>query len=128
MNWQFFVIVLFLTVISFVNTFLVMLAIRKIWGNEGTMGKYGKYILVPIVVVAYNFLTIASGKQWMYVVGAIPIIIMFGLFVYIKFATETDDAAKLPPKPLSNKSKRIHEARAKRHHQEQTQEEENQDN
>ena len=115
MDWKFFLIILMLTVVSFVNTFLVILALRKLCASDGFMNKYGKYILIPVVVVAYNFIIIMGGDKWMYVLAAIPFLIMLGLYVFIRFSTETDDPANAPKKELSNKSKRIHEAREKRH-------------
>ena len=123
MDWKFFLIILMLTVVSFVNTFLVILGIRKIWGTVGFMGKYGKYIFVPIVVIIYNFMIIMGGDKWMYVLAAIPFLVMLGLYVFIRFSTETDDPANMPKKELSSKSKRIHAAREKRHQQQQKSEE-----
>ncbi len=111
---KFFLVILFLTVVSFVNTFLVILVIRRVWGTEGFMGQYGKYIAVPIVVILYNLLMIWSGEQWMFVVGAIPFLVMLGLYVFIRFSTEVDEPDQEKKKPLSNKSRRIHEAREKR--------------
>ena len=120
MDWKFFLIILMLTVVSFVNTFLVILGIRKIWGQDGFMGKYGKYIFIPIVVIAYNFIIIMGGDKWMYVLAALPLLVMLGLYVFIRFSSETDDPSKQPKKELSNKSKRIHEAREKRHQHQKT--------
>jgi uncharacterized membrane protein len=117
MNWKFFLIILMLTVVSFANTFLVILAFRKTCSPDGFMNKYGKYILIPVVVVAYNFIIIMGGDKWMYVFASIPFLVMLGLYVFIRFSTETDDPSKMPKKELSNKSKRIHEARQKRHQQ-----------
>lgn len=100
MDWKFFLIILMLTV-SFVNTFLVILGIRKRSGARTVSWASTANIFIPIVVIAYNFIIIMGGDKWMYVLAALPLLVMLGLYVFIRFSTETDDPSKQPKKELA---------------------------
>ena len=55
-----------------------------------------------------------GGDKWMYVLAALPLLVMSGPVRVHPFFYRDGRSVKQPKKELSNKSKRIHEARVQK--------------
>ncbi len=125
MNFEFFLFLIFMSVISFAVAFLAYALVIRCMGKEGALSRWTQIICIPACVIFYDFITIASG-EYKYWVGSIPLLLIGAILLYYYFIkgepilneqTPSQAAAQmqdLEPKKFSKKSKRIHEARKKR--------------
>lgn len=126
-NFQFFVFLVYMSVVSFAVAFLAYGLIVRYLGKEGTLSRMAQILVIPACIVFYDFLTITAGEN-KYIVGAIPLAIIAGVLLYYRFILgENFGAEKLSPTELadvtqgeersrkfSKKSQKIHAARKKR--------------
>lgn len=125
MNFEFFLFLIFMSIISFAVAFLAYAMVVRFMGKESTLSRWTQIICVPACVIFFDFITIASGED-KYIVGSIPIALIGLVLLYYYFfkgesvwgeESPSQMAAKnqvLEPKKFSKKSQRIHEARKKR--------------
>lgn len=125
MNFEFFLFLLFMSLISFAVAYLAYAMVVRFMGKESTLSRWTQIICVPACVIFFDFITIASGEN-KYLVGSIPIALIGIVLAYYYFfkgesvlgeQTPSQMAAQsqnLEPKKFSKKSQRIHEARKKR--------------
>ena len=125
MNFEFFLFLIFMSVISFAIAFLAYALVIRCMGKEGALSRWTQIICIPACVIFYDFICIASG-EYKYWVGSLPILVIGCILLYYYFIkgepilseqTPTQAAAQmqyLEPKKFSKKSQRIHEARKKR--------------
>ncbi len=119
MNFEIFLFLLFMSLVSFAVGVIVWVAIARFLGRGSQTARILSYILIPVIALGYNFLVITAGK-WRYLVGFIPIAVIIGYVLYYRFG---DHETYLEPKVKSesdfqrresSKSRRIREAREKR--------------
>ena len=126
MNFEFFLFLIFMSVISFAVAFLAYALVIRCMGKEGALSRWTQIICIPACVIFYDFITIASG-EYKYWVGSAPLLVIGAILLYYYFIkgepilneqTPSEMAAAqnqvLEPKKFSKKSQRIHEARKKR--------------
>ena len=126
MNFEFFLFLIFMSVISFAVAFLAYALVIRCMGKEGALSRWTQIICIPACVIFYDFITIASG-DYKYWVGSAPLLVIGAILLYYYFIkgepilneqTPSEMAAAqnqvLEPKKFSKKSQRIHEARKKR--------------
>ena len=113
MNFEFFLFLIFMSVISFAIAFLAYALVIRCMGKEGALSRWTQIICI------------ASG-EYKYWVGSLPLLVIGGILLYYYFIkgepilneqTPSQAAAQmqdLEPKKFSKKSQRIHEARKKR--------------
>lgn len=111
---QTFMFFVFTTFVALAVAFLTVTIWEKFMGTEGPVAKYGKFPLIILTVMGYNFLVLLSGPTWCYVVGALPFLGIVGIWYYYHFGPGKAALAALTTKPVSKKSQRIHAAREKR--------------
>lgn len=125
MNVEFFIFLIFMSLISFAVAFIAYFMVVRCWGREGTKAKLGAMFLVPACVVLFDFICFAAPQKYRYVIGAIPLLVIGGLYFYARFFRAELIGAADPtpmelakqnqePKKFSKKSERIHAAREKR--------------
>ncbi len=126
-NFQFFVFLVFMSIVSFAVAFLAYGLVVRYLGKEGPLSGIAQVIFIPGCIVLYDFLTITS-QEYRYVVGSIPIGIIGAILLYYRLVLgENFGTEKLSPTELANetqeeersrkysrKSQKIHEARKKR--------------
>ena len=119
MNFEIFLFLLFMSLVSFAVGVIVWVAIARFFGRGTQTAKMLNYILIPVLVMAYNFLIIVAGK-WRYLVGFIPLALIIGYCLYYRFGnngTYIEPQAK-PESDFqrreSSKSRRIREQRERR--------------
>lgn len=120
LNFEVFLFLLFMSLVSFAVGMITWVAVVRIFGRGTQIAKVLSYVLIPIVVLAYNFLVIISG-DYRYLIGSIPLLLIAVYALYYRFgnhgmyiemseeASQTDFKRK-----QSAKSRKIHEAREKR--------------
>ena len=125
MNFEFFLFLIFMSVISFAIAFLAYALVIRCMGKEGALSRWTQIICIPACVIFYDFICIASG-EYKYWVGSLPLLVIGGILLYYYFIkgepilneqTPSQAAAQmqdLEPKKLSKKSQRIQAARKKR--------------
>ncbi|MBQ8417580.1 MAG: hypothetical protein IJX10_02910 [Phascolarctobacterium sp.] len=125
MNFEFFLFLIFMSVISFAVAFLAYAMVVRFMGKESTLSRWTQIICIPACVIFFDFITIASGED-KYWVGSIPLALIGIILLYYYFIkgesilgeqSPSQVAAKnqiVEPKKFSKKSQRIHEARKKR--------------
>ncbi|MBQ9763098.1 MAG: hypothetical protein IJV92_01935 [Phascolarctobacterium sp.] len=126
MNFEFFMFLIFMSVISFAVAFLAYALVVRCMGKEGALSRWTQIICIPACVIFFDFICIASG-EYKYWVGSIPLALIGLILLYYYFIkgesvlgeqTPSQMAAAqnqvLEPKKFSKKSQRIHEARKKR--------------
>ena len=119
MNFEVFLFLLLMSFVSFAVGVIVWVSISRYFGRGTQTAKILNYILIPVSVMAYNFLIITAGK-WRYVVGFIPIALIIGYCLYYRFGnhgTYIEPQAKPETdfqRRESSKSRRIREARERR--------------
>lgn len=125
MNFEFFLFLIFMSVISFAVAFLAYAMVVRFMGKESTLSRWTQIICIPACVIFFDFITIASGED-KYWVGSIPLALIGIILLYYYFIkgesilgeqSPSQVAAKnqiIEPKKFSKKSQRIHEARKKR--------------
>lgn len=125
MNFEFFAFLVFMSFVSFAVAFLAYGLVIRCCGKEGWISKISQIILIPAMVILFDFLTIAAPREYRYFIGGLPLLIVGGIALYFRFfrseellnsAPSPMEAAKLnaEPKKFSKKSARIHAARKKR--------------
>ena len=112
-------VLLFMSFVSFAVGVIVWVAVVRFFGRGTQTAKVLSWVLIPVLVMAYNFLIITAGK-WRYLVGFLPIALIIGYALYYRFGnhgTYIEPQAK-PESDFqrreSAKSRRIREAREKR--------------
>ena len=81
MNFEVFLFLLLMSFVSFAVGVIVWVAVTRYFGRGTQTAKMMSYILIPISVMAYNFLIIVAGK-WRYAVGLLPIALIIGYCLY----------------------------------------------
>jgi len=126
MNFSFFFLLVYMSLVSFALAFLCYYFVIRIFGKEGKASKLAQIILIPLVIVAFDMTVFAMDESMQYFIASIPLAGVAGLALYAYFFKRDDtygfaptpkEAARVleaPPKKVSKKSQRIHEARAKR--------------
>ncbi len=109
---------------SFAIAFLGYMLITKFFGKESSVARFAQVILVPAIIVAYDFIVITAPADYQYLLGCLPLAGIAGLFFYSYFRKKTTplelvEEKKVPvvhdePKKLSKKSERIHAKRKAR--------------
>ncbi len=126
-SFQFFVFLIFMSVVSFAVAFLAYGLIVRYLGKDGDLSRFAQILFIPACIVFYDFITITSGEN-KYIVGAIPIGIIGIILLYYRLVKgENFGPEKLSPteladvtqeenrsKKFSRKSQKIHAARKKR--------------
>ncbi|MCD7974271.1 MAG: hypothetical protein LUF25_00375 [Phascolarctobacterium sp.] len=126
-NFQFFVFLVFMSIVSFAVAFLAYGLVLRYLGKEGPLSSIAQVVFVPGCIVLYDFMIITS-QEYRYVVGSIPIGIIGAILLYYRLVLgENFGTEKLSPTELANatqeeerskkysrKSQKIHEARKKR--------------
>ena len=119
MNFEVFLFLLFMSLVSFAVGVIVWVAIVRYFGRGTQTAKILSYVLIPELVMAINFLIIVAGK-WRYLVGCIPLALIIGYCLYYRFGnhgTYIEPQAK-PESDFqrreSSKSRRIRESRERR--------------
>ncbi|HCJ91628.1 MAG: hypothetical protein I3I94_04360 [Acidaminococcaceae bacterium] len=115
-----FLYLLFMVFVSFAVGTIVWVMVSKAFGRGTTNARIFNFVLIPICVLAMDFLIILSGR-WGYLVGAVPLFLIAGYCLYYRFghsgayfdAPDPGDFKRAE----SKKSRRIREAREKRHQQ-----------
>ena len=119
MNFDIFLFLLFMSLVSFAVGVIVWVAIARSLGRGSRQARILSYILIPVIALGYNFLVITAGK-WRYLIGFIPIAVIIGYVLYYRFGDhETYIEPQAKPESdfqrrESSKSRRIREAREKR--------------
>ena len=119
MNFEVFLFLLFMSFVSFAVGLIVWVAIARIFGRGTPTAKLLSYVLIPILVLAYNFLIIVSGP-WRYAVGSLPLVVIVGYLLYYRFGNHGSYIEPQAPPPSdfkrreSAKSRKNHAARGKR--------------
>lgn len=119
MNFEVFLFLLFMSFVSFAVGLIVWVAIARIFGRGTPTAKLLSYVLIPILVLTYNFLIIVSGP-WRYAVGSLPLVVIVGYLLYYRFGNHGSYIEPQAPPPSdfkrreSAKSRKIHAAREKR--------------
>ncbi len=117
MNFELFLFLLLMSFVSFAVAILVWLGVSAVAGRGTTTAKVLQFILIPVIVLGYDFLTIISGS-YRYLVGGLPILIIAGIVLYYRFGK--NGAYYDAPAPSdfkrkeSKKSRRIREKREKK--------------
>ncbi len=124
MNFEFFVFLVFMSIVSFAIAFLAYGMVIRFIGKEGWLSKISQIILVPACIVFFDFIVFASPAEYRYIIGSLPLLLVAVIFVYYRFVRGEDfteapapsEAAKKidEPKKFSKKSARIHAARKNR--------------
>ena len=126
MNFEFFMFLIFMSIVSFAVAFIAYGAVIKLLGKDRSISRMAQIIVVPAAVVAYDMFCFYVDDSYRYFVACIPLAGIVGLMLYAYFFKRTSyegfletpqQAAKaLAPEPKreSKKSQRIHEARRKR--------------
>ena len=119
MNFEIFLFLLMMSLVSFAVGVIVWVAVNRYFGRGTQTAKMLNYFLIPVSVMGYNFLVILAGK-WRYLVGFLPIALILGYCLYYRFGnhgTYIEPQAK-PESDFqrreSSKSRRIREARERR--------------
>ena len=105
--------------VSFAVGVITWVAVVRLFGRGTQTAKVLSYVLIPVVVLAYNFLIIISGS-YRYLIGSLPLVLIVGYALYYRFGNHgTYIETPEPPetsfkRKQSAKSRRIHEAREKR--------------
>ena len=112
-----FIFMLFMMLVAFAVTVVTYgLVVRK-FGTSGRNSTVAKYVCIPLAVIGYNLLMLSSG-DYLYFVGAIPLLALLCFWAYYRFGGSGAFYDAPDPKdfqkPASKKSERIHAARAKR--------------
>ena len=125
MNFEFFLFLIFMSVISFAIAFLAYALVIRCMGKEGALSRWTQIICIPACVIFYDFICIASG-EYKYWVGSLPLLVIGGILLYYYFIkgepilneqTPSQAAAQmqdLETKKFSKKSQRVHKERKKR--------------
>lgn len=119
MNFEVFLFLLFMSFVSFAVGVITWVAVMRLFGRGTPMAKILSYVLIPLAVLAYNFLVIISGN-YRYLIGSLPLLLIAGYALYYRFGNHGTYIEA--PEPLetnfkrkqSAKSRKIHEAREKR--------------
>lgn len=125
MNFEFFVFLVFMSIVSFAIAFLAYGMVIRFMGKEGMLSKFGQIILVPACIIIFDFIVFAAPQEYRYVVGSIPLLLIAGLMLYLRFfkgeslgidqPSPSEMAQRVAePKKFSKKSARIHARREKR--------------
>ncbi len=125
MTFEFFMFILFMSIASFAMAFLAYGLVIRIWGRTGWESKLGQVVLVPLLVVLFDFVTIAVPVRFRYYVGGLPLAALALLIFYFYFfkgespwgdgeGEKPAPKAAASEKKISKKSQRIHAARQKR--------------
>ena len=119
MNFEIFLFLLFMSLVSFAVGVIVWVAIIRFLGRGSQKARIFSYILIPVAALGYNFLILAAGK-WRYLVGFLPIGVIIGYCLYYRFGnhgTYIEPQAR-PESDFqrreSSKSRRIRESRERR--------------
>lgn len=99
MNFEVFLFLLFMSFVSFAVGLIVWVAIARIFGRGTPTAKLLSYVLIPILVLAYNFLIIVSGP-WRYAVGSLPLVVIVGYLLYYRFGNHGSYIEPQAPPPL----------------------------
>lgn len=118
MEMQFFFFLVFLSIASFALAFIAYVIVLRLFGEN----RIAQAIIIPLVVVAFDFTVMVVPKDYTYLVGSIPMAGVAGLIAYAYFfkGVPVGGSASVQPtlehdeKKYSAKSARIHAARAKR--------------
>ncbi len=126
MNFQFFLLLVYMSLSSFALAFIAYYFVVRALGKEGTASRMAQIILIPLVVIAFDMYVFYVEESWTYFVASIPLAGALGFTLYAYFfkggdaegflKTPQEEAKKLviEPKKVSKKSQRIHEARKRR--------------
>ena len=125
MNFEFFAFLVFMSFTSFAVAFLAYGLVIRCCGKEGWVSKISQIILIPAMVILYDFLTMTAPSGYRYLVGGLPMLLIAGIALYYRFVKGENFANPEPtpmemaqlnaePKKFSKKSARIHAARKKR--------------
>ena len=117
MDLSFFFFLVFMSIASFAMVFIVYVAILKIFGDN----RWIEMIVIPTLVLAFDFTVMIIGDEYKYFVGSIPLAVVAGMIGYAYFFKgeafgETNSVKPIPvheEKKYSAKSARIHAAREK---------------
>ena len=118
MEMQFFFFLVFLSIASFALAFIAYVLVLKVFGES----RLAQAIIIPLVVVLFDFTVMVVPKEYTYFVGSIPLAGVAGLIGYAYFfkgvpvgnSTSVQPDLEREEKKYSAKSARIHAARAKR--------------
>ncbi|MBR2182810.1 MAG: hypothetical protein IJ858_05245 [Acidaminococcaceae bacterium] len=62
MNFEVFLFLLFMSFVSFAVGVIVWVAVVRFFGRGTQTAKVLSWVLIPVLVMAYNFLIITAGK------------------------------------------------------------------
>ena len=85
MNFDFFMFLLFMSIASFAMAFLAYGFVVRFWGKTGWVAKIGQVVLVPILIILFDFVTIATPVRYRYYVGSLPLAALAALIFYFYF-------------------------------------------
>ena len=118
MEMQFFFFLVFLSIASFALAFIAYVILLRLFGDKRLI----QAIVIPLVVIAFDFTVMVAPKEYTYLIGSLPLAGVAGLIGYAYFfkGVPVGSSASVQPnlereeKKYSAKSARIHAARAKR--------------
>ena len=126
MNFDFFMLLIFMSISSFAMAFVLYYLIIRTFGRDGKVSKLAQVLLIPLLIVGFDMLVLFADESYRYFIGSLPLAAVVGLCLYAYFFKRNDTAGflstpkeahkayEMPAKKPSKKSQRIHEARKKR--------------
>jgi hypothetical protein len=100
---EFFVLVLMLSLMSFALATIVYGFCLKFFGVRTWFGKIAPWVLVPLIVIAYDFMVLSRQGATRIVLSLIPIAAVAVLVIYYKIAHGDDD--RLEPHEMAGQKK-----------------------
>ncbi len=123
MNLDFFIFLVYMSVVSFAVAFLAYGLVVRVCGKEGFFSRMCQVLLVPAAVVGFDFTALVF-EEYRYYIGAIPLGIIALILFYVRFVKGESLGGEAAPteqapltraeKKFSKKSQRIHAARKSR--------------
>ena len=103
MDMKFIIFFLFMSIISFCTAFIAYGVIVKFLGEKGDASRYTQMFLIPIVVIAFDLVTLGVPIEYRYAVGSIPLGILGLFLVYYHFVLGGADSNAVAPVEVAQK-------------------------
>jgi hypothetical protein len=88
---EFYVLVFMLSLTSFALAIIVYGFCLKVFGMRSLFGKIAPWVLIPLIVISYDFMLLARQGVSRIVLSLIPVAAVAGLVLYYKIAHGSDD-------------------------------------
>ena len=81
---EFYILVLLLSLVSFALGILVYGFCLKVFGNRSLFGKIAPWVLMPLIVISYDFMLLTRQGTSRYVLALFPIAVVAVIVLYYK--------------------------------------------